>query len=138
MGPRAEPVLDNRVHEQTAIAGQDCSILGGHDLEKATVLPPRLVSAIYSKEAKIPGQSAEMSIDDEAFATPPLQARLQRKNVLGRRESIDVNPRGSLDLTAEINGDSGREIGTADSDQINLRVRNPACLNYILNRCLFG
>jgi hypothetical protein len=76
VGPWAEPVFDNRVHEQTAIACEDCSILGGHDLEKAMIVGLRFVGAIQSEESEVAGKPTEMSIDDKAFATPPLQARL--------------------------------------------------------------
>ena len=74
VGSRAKPVSDNRVHEETTIACQDCSIFGGHDLEEVMILPLWFVRAIQSEEAEVAGETAEVSIDDEPFAPAPLQA----------------------------------------------------------------
>jgi hypothetical protein len=78
-----------------------------------------------------------MSIHDKPFAAPALQARLQGKNVLGRGKSIDVDPRGCFHVPPEINGRWRGNIRASDSDQIDLRVWNPASLNHIFNGCLF-
>jgi hypothetical protein len=125
------------VHEQTAIACEDCSILGGHDLEKATIVGLRFVGAVQSEESEVAGKPTEMSIDDKAFAAPPLQARLWGKNILRCGESIDVDPRGCFDLPPEVSGLWDGNIRASDSDEVDLRVRNPASLNYIFNGRLF-
>jgi hypothetical protein len=92
VGSRTEAVLDNRVHEQAAVASQDCTSVGRHDLEKATIFRLRFVSAVYTKESEIAYEAAKMTVHDEPFAMPPLQARVQGKNVFGRGESIDIDP----------------------------------------------
>ena len=45
-GIATEPVINNRVHEETTIAREDCTLLGGHDLEKAVIPRLRFVRAI--------------------------------------------------------------------------------------------
>jgi len=59
-------MLNDRVHEETPITRQECSIFADHHLEQLPVISALGVGDIKSQQTKIAGESSQMSVSNNA------------------------------------------------------------------------
>ena len=66
-------MFNDRMHEQTSITGQECSIFAHHYIEQLPVTSVVAVGYIKSQETKVACESSQMSISNKALKLRDLQ-----------------------------------------------------------------
>ena len=128
---RAIAMLDNGVHQQTAIAREQSAIFTFHHAEQLSILCLAVVSDIEPEQAQIARKCPEMAICDKSLNGAHLQPLFLKQQALGlHRVKIDIR----------IFADQVREIDGLRiyKDQIDFGMRNAARLDYIFHGRLFA
>jgi hypothetical protein len=118
------------VHEETAIARQERSILAAHYVEQLAVISVLLIRDIKPQETQIARESSQMSISDKPRNSSSLQSFLR-----GDRASVFNRENIYFCIVGQ------RVIKTdwlsVDQNQIYLRVRKATRLNDVFYGRLF-
>jgi len=131
-------VPDYRMHEETAVAGEQRSIFGGHDLEHSAIVGVSFIRGVEAEQPQVACELPKVPVGDEAAPRLGLQALSLRQNIRRRGNSKDFQTHGYLHRPAKMDSVSFGAVRFHGDNQIHLRMRHPTCLDNIFHRRLFG
>src|SRR5580692_12890528 len=77
-------VPDYRMHEETAVAGEQSSIFGGHDLEYSAIVGVSFIRGVEAEQPQVACELPKVPVGDEATPRLGLQALSLRQNIRRR------------------------------------------------------